>query len=111
MIGEEASASNWKKTSPITKESFMKLLAKISVLISPKQSLPNYKLLSCKHLIRLLSLISVHLKRACEVTIFISLKNKQGIRACVVSIFHPVFSFLQYKFIVCFYVTIVFDID
>ena len=111
MIGEEVSASNWKKTSHITKESFMKLLAKVSVLISPKQSLPNYKLLSSKQLIRLLSLKSVHLKRACEVTIFISLKYKQRIRACVVSIFHPAFFFLQYKFIVCFDVTIAFDID
>ena len=111
MIGEEASASKWKKTSPITKDSFMKLLAKISVLISRKQNSPNYKLLPCKHLIRLLSLIAVHFKRACEVTIFISLKNKQRIRARVVLIFHPAFSFLQYKFIVCFDVTIVFDID
>ena len=111
MIGEEASASSWKETSPITKESFMKLLAKISLLVSPKQNSPNYKLLFCKHLIRLLILTSVHLERACEVTIFIFLKNKQRIRACVVSNFHPAFSFLQYNFIACFDVTIVFDID
>ena len=55
----------------ITKESFMKLLAKISLLVSPKQNSPNYKLRFCKHLIRLLILTSVHLERACEVTIFI----------------------------------------
>ena len=111
MIGEEASASSWKETSPITKESFMKLLAKISLLVSPKQNSPNYKLLFCKHLIRLLILTSVHLERACEVTIFIFFKNKQRIRVCVVPNFHPAFSFLQYKFLVCFDVTIVFDID
>ena len=44
---------------------------------------------SCKHFIRLLGLPSVHLKHACEVAIFIFQKNKQGIRACVVSNFHP----------------------
>ena len=38
---------------------------------------------SCKHL------SSAHLKRACEVAIFIFFENKQGIPACVVPNFHP----------------------
>ena len=43
---------------------------------------------SCKHYMRLISLSSVHLKRACEVAIFIFLKiNKEF--AHVVSSFHP----------------------
>ena len=44
---------------------------------------------SCKHFIRLISLSSVHLKRACEVVIFIFFLNKQGMRACTVSKFYP----------------------
>ena len=35
MIGEEVSASSWKKYFHLTKESFMKILAKISLLLSP----------------------------------------------------------------------------
>ena len=48
MIGEEASASSWKKNFRMTKESFTKILAKISPLISPKSNSPNYRLLSAE---------------------------------------------------------------
>ena len=44
---------------------------------------------SCKHFIRLIGLSSARLKRHFEVAIFIFLKNKQGIYACVVLNFHP----------------------
>ena len=36
-----------------------------------------------------INLPSFHLKSACEVTVIVFLKNKQGIRACVLSNFHP----------------------
>ena len=45
MIGEEASASSWKKNFRTTKESFMKLLTKTSPLISPKLNSPYYRLM------------------------------------------------------------------
>ena len=46
MLGKEISAGSWKKNFRMTKESFMKLLAKISALISSKSNPPNYILLS-----------------------------------------------------------------
>ena len=42
---------------------------------------------SCKHSIRIIGLSSIHLKRPCQVAIF--LKKYQGIHACLVSDFHP----------------------
>ena len=46
---------------------------------------------SFKYFVRLISLSWVIFKRICEMTVFISLffKNKQGVRACVLSNFHP----------------------
>ena len=88
MIDEEASASSWKKDFHMTKGSFMKLLTNISPLISPKLNSSNYRLLSCKHFTRLISLPSVHLKRNCEIAIFIFLKINKEI-ARLVSNFHP----------------------
>ena len=47
----------------------------------------NYPASSCKHSIRIIGLSSIHLKRSCQVAIF--LKKYQGIHACLVSDFHP----------------------
>ena len=46
MICGEVSVKSWKRSFRMTKESFMKLLAKISPLISPNSNSPTYRALS-----------------------------------------------------------------
>ena len=60
LIGKKTSASSWKKNIRMTKDSFMKFMELLN---------------SSKPFIGLISLLSIHLKRACRVAIFIFLKN------------------------------------
>ena len=63
----------------MTKESFMKLLAKISSLISPKSNSPNYRLLSAE---KKLAVTSYYLKDSGSLCIT---ANAFGLHQCTIS--------------------------
>ena len=79
MIGEEASGSSLEKNFHMTKDSFMKLLAKISPLISPQSSWPNYRLLSAE---KRLTVTLYYLKDTANLWMT---ANTSGLHQCSVS--------------------------